>query len=197
MIKLAALAFIPALAATYYAHQDLPSANPPAWVGVEEQDRQFLAALAHPEPNSNPTGSVASADRAFLANLEFDDHFANARAQRDLPVLRAIPVEHPAAAPVAKVVVTSPPPPASPSGEMPEIRRAIPVVATSEETPEIRRAIPVVATAATTPATPTNLRNAFHESFVTMIEPEGRRGTAGNQRRASILITGNEVIVRP
>jgi hypothetical protein len=180
MIKLAALAFLPALAATYYTHHDLPSANPRTWVGVEEQDRQFLVALDQRQPNSNPMGSVAGADRAFLADLEFDDRLAMSRAQKELPVLRAIPVEHPAAVPVARVV-NSAGTPASPSGGAPEIRRAV----------------PVVATAAATPASPTNLRDAFHESFVSMIEPEVRRATAVDQRRASIVITGAEVIVRP
>ncbi len=146
MIKLAILALVPALAATFYTQQPLSS---PTLVNLresgagEEQDRQFLASLSLQEASRNIANRM---DQQFLANLQEQDRLAAAAGREEIPVMRAIPIEH-----------------------------ALPATSTPIDMPEVQRAVAV--------ASPTNLRNAFHQPFVTMIEPEVRLATALGQRR--------------
>jgi hypothetical protein len=174
MIKLAAFTFIAVLVATFYtgqARQVSKTVKEP--MAVEEADRQFLAALGR---QASSVGSVEREDREFLANLQVADRLSTGAGRQEMPVMRAIPMER----------------------AMPIARGAAPVAAdeTLGEVPEVRRAVPVGAAPSSVPSSSANLRNALRESFVTMVEPEVRQ-TAVNGKRASITIHGDEVVIRP
>ena len=195
MIKLAAIVLLPVLTATYYAHQDesTPSTDTASTksrtpsTGVEEHDRQFLASL-------DRESAADRADRHFLADLEFNDHLTALRTRNEIPVLRAIPVEHTAPASAAVPVTRA------------QLVNAVPATASPAEnnaTREIRRAIPVtpvapvaVAIPATTTAPSTDLRASMRQPFVTMIEPAARPANGADRKRASITIYGDQVVIR-
>lgn len=182
MIKLASLALVPVLAATFFSQQE--SLPQPLTVDLspthaEQQDRQFLAELGREQP-ARPSVDVARADEAFLANLLAEDQRG---ASAQIPVMRAIPIERPTPIPVARVksqVVAD-----EAGGEFREVRKALPIS---------RDQIPTSVASSST-----NLRGTFRQSFITLVNAPAEqpdRTTPGNTHRASITILGDSVVVR-
>lgn len=168
MIKLASLALVPVLAATFYAHQDAPTAADRAeWADTEKQDQQFLDELSQQAPSN-------SSDRQFLAQLQAAEIPA---ARPPVEVRRAIAVVHEPVAAAPTMVASVPSVSTSETAEMPEVRRAIPV------------SVPV-APVATAPAG--DLRKSLRQSYVTMVEPDPSEPAP---KRASIMIYGDQVVI--
>ena len=178
MFKIAAFAFVPVVVATFYSQEDPkpPMADYSQGSAVEEQDRQFLAAVSRQEISS---GSAERADQAFLAKLQAEERRLAAAARLEIPVMRAIAVERPL--PLAPVA----------SGPAPAA-----AIDSLGEAHEVRRALPVARTAPVASASIADPRNALRQPFVTMIEPDVRQNIGGDRPRASILISGDEVVVR-
>ena len=183
MIKLASFALMPAVLAAFYAHQEpQPLSVDGRRAQVEEMDRKFLASLS---PESVSSGSADRADREFLARLQAEEFRA---AHREMPVLRAIPIERtmPVARVSAPVVMRDLP------TEMPEVRRAVAVVrgpALASNQPDARLASTVATSSAE------NLRSTLQEPYSTLGAREIRR-SAGEGRRAAIVIYGDQVVLR-
>jgi hypothetical protein len=173
--------------AAFYAQQEPPTS--PADLRraqVEEQDRQFLASLGQPVV---PTESADRADRDFLAKLQAEDRRS---AKQEMPVLRAIPIEPalPVARVSAPVLVRDLP------GEMPEVRRAVAVVRVSSSTSTSGTQNVRTATAVSSSSTSSaKLRNTLQDPYATLGAPEIRR-SASEGRRASIVIHGDQVVLR-
>lgn len=169
MLKLAILTLVPVLAATFYTQQQEPLSQP---VTVDLSPSAAEAQDQNFLDTLNGQGTVDGADQAFLARLQTDD-----RTQPEVPVMRAIPIVH--AAPVVQTIADE----------------------SSLEIHEVRRATPIAKVQTTASTSSSDLRNSLSKPFVTLIEsePETRRTAstiAGDQRRASITIFGDSVVVR-
>jgi hypothetical protein len=184
MFKLASLALIPVLAATFYPHDGAPKSAPSvptiafrtevgasARASIHEEDRQFLDVISQQESELVSRLAAKQADQEFLINLQEEDL---------IPVRRAtLPDRSTPDDPWADAV-----------REGHEVRRAIPV-----ERPTV--VIPTATIQAVALTSETHRRSALQQSYATLAdqEPEIRRAIPVNRQRPSISIYGEKVVV--